>query len=116
VEEQRRRGRYTKAFQQAALDRLKGCDNITALAAELGVHRRILYKWREAYESAVDSTGTLVSPAEMELRRQNGELKRLLADKTLEVDFFKGALHKIAARRQSAGNSGETAYTKKFEN
>jgi len=28
-----------------------------------------------------------------------GQLKRLVADKTLEVDFLKGALQKIEARR-----------------
>ena len=28
-------------------------------------------------------------------------LKRVLAEKTLEVDFFKGALQKVEARRQS---------------
>ena len=28
------------------------------------------------------------------------DLKRVLADKTLEVDFFKGALQKVEARRQ----------------
>jgi len=31
-------------------------------------------------------------------------LKRVVADKTLEVDFFKGALQKIEARRSSASN------------
>jgi hypothetical protein len=36
-------------------------------------------------------------------------LKRLLAEKVLEVDFLKGALQKVEARRQSRGGSGETA-------
>jgi hypothetical protein len=40
-------------------------------------------------------------------------LKRLLADKTLEVDFFKGALQKVEARRQRKGSSGEQASTTK---
>ena len=38
---------------------------------------------------------------ERELRLQVGQLKRLVADKTLEADFFKGALQKVEARRQS---------------
>jgi hypothetical protein len=41
-------------------------------------------------------------------------LKRLLAEKTLEVDF-KGALQKIEARRQKSGASGETAFTSKSD-
>jgi hypothetical protein len=67
-----------------AVERLKGCDNIVALSAELGVHR---------------------------LRLQVGQLKRLVADKTLEADFFKGALRKVEARRQSNKQAGETAST-----
>src|SRR5712692_8925899 len=30
-----------------AVERLKTCDNIVALSKELGVHRRLLYKWRD---------------------------------------------------------------------
>jgi transposase-like protein len=29
-----------------AVDRLRKCDNVVALSEELGVHRRLLYKWR----------------------------------------------------------------------
>jgi hypothetical protein len=49
------------------------------------------------------------------LRQQVGQLKRLVADKTLEADFFRGALQKIEARRQSKGNSGGTASTNRSE-
>jgi hypothetical protein len=52
---------------------------------------------------------------ERELRRQAAHLKRLLADKTLELDFLTGALQKIEARRQSRSNSGETASTSRLE-
>jgi transposase-like protein len=40
----RRIGRYPKAFRKMAVERLKECDNIVALSAELGVHRLLLYK------------------------------------------------------------------------
>jgi transposase-like protein len=39
-----RLGRYPKEFRRMAVERLKTCDNIVALARELGVHRRLLYK------------------------------------------------------------------------
>jgi hypothetical protein len=42
----RRVGKYPKAFRKMAVERLKGCANIVALSEELGVHRRLLYKWR----------------------------------------------------------------------
>ena len=37
-----------------AVEGLKSCDNIVALAAELGVHRRLLYKWRDQLEAIED--------------------------------------------------------------
>ena len=36
-------------------------------------------------------------------------LKRVLADKTMELDFFEGALQKVEARRQQSGVSGAKA-------
>jgi MOSC domain-containing protein YiiM len=33
-----------------AVERLKSCDNVLALAEELGVHRRLLYHWRDRPE------------------------------------------------------------------
>jgi hypothetical protein len=47
------------------------------------------------------------------LEEENRLLKQLLAERTLEVDFFKGALQKIAARRQQNDGAGETASTTK---
>ena len=106
-------GRYPKAFRKMAVERLRGCDNIVALSAELGVHRRLLYKWRDQLEPIDDGQGPPENTKERELRLQVAQLKRLVADKALEADFFKGALQKVEARRQSKGNSGETASTTK---
>jgi hypothetical protein len=50
---------------------------------------------------------------EKRVRAEIAELKRVLAEKTLEVDFFKGALQKIEARRQNTAGSGEKASTTK---
>ena len=104
---------YTKAFRQSAVERMKSCENITALAVELGVSRRQLYKWRDWLEPAEPGEGSPPpdNDREMKLREENRRLKQALADKALEVDFFKGALQKIGARRQRSRNSGETAST-----
>jgi transposase len=107
-------GRYPKEFRRRAVERLKTCDNIVALSKELGVHRRLLYKWRDQFapfdESAEPATG---SSPQATLRRKMHQLKRVLVDKTLEVDFFKGALQKVEARRQQSGLSGGKASTTK---
>jgi transposase-like protein len=97
-----------------AVERLKNCENIVALAQELGVHRRLLYKWREQLEpteAAEDSPPQ--NSRESTLRKEVSQLKRLLADKAVEVDFFRGALQKVEARRQRKGSSGEKASTTK---
>ena len=99
-----------------AVERLKSCDNIVALSEELGVHRRLLYKWRDQMESIDDGQGPPENSKERELRLQVAQLKRLVADKTLEADFFKGALQKVEARRQNSGITGEKASTTKSGN
>ena len=48
---------------------------------------------------------------ERELRKEIRELKRVLGEKVLEADFFKGALQKIEARRRSNSSSGVKAST-----
>jgi len=48
-------------------------------------------------------------------RKENHRLKQLFAEKTIEVDFFKGALQRVEARRQKSGKSGETASTSRSE-
>ena len=109
----RRVGRYPKAFRKMAVERLKGCDNIIELSKELGVHRRLLYKWRDQLEPIDDGEAPPENSRERALRLQVAHLKRVVADKTLEADFFKGALQKVEARRQSNTKPGETASTTK---
>jgi transposase-like protein len=74
------------------VERLKSCDNIVELAQELGLHRRLLCKCREQLEPL--EHGQEPVPSTPELRQQVRQLKRLLAEKTMEVDFFKRALQK----------------------
>jgi len=97
-----------------AVERLKKCDNIVALSRELGVHRRLLYRWRDQLDPIeVPEESSPQNSRESTLRKEVHQLKRLLAEKTLEVDFFKGALQKVEARRQRKESSGETASTTK---
>ena len=93
---------------------MNACENILRLSRELGVHRRLLYKWRDQVDPAdADGEVTLPNSRESTLRKEISKLKRLLADKTVEVDFFRGALQKVEARRQKSDISGEKASTMK---
>jgi transposase-like protein len=104
-------GRYPKAFKQRAVARLNQCENIVALSQELGVSRRLLYTWREKLEPVESGDGPPATSRESTLRHEVSRLKRVLAEKVLEVDFFKGALHTVEARRQQTGTSGAPAST-----
>jgi transposase-like protein len=95
---------------------MRGCESIVALTKELGVSRRQLYRWRDELDP--EEPGLRKGGGEKSrvstLRKEVNHLKRVLAEKTLEVDFFRGALQKVEARRQSNNRSGENASTTKF--
>ncbi len=114
---ERKRGeRYTQKFRCRTVERMYACENILRLSRELGIHRRLRYKWRDQVDPADAETGgdvMLKNPRESTLRKEISKLKRLLADKTVELDFFRGALQKVEARRQRSDISGEKASTMK---
>src|SRR3954465_12107547 len=83
----RRVGRYPRAFRQMAVDRLRRCENVVVLSEELGVHRRLLYKWRKQLEPAEGSAQPPPDLREFTLGKEINQLKRLLAEKTQELDF-----------------------------
>jgi transposase-like protein len=106
----KKRGKeYAESFRSMALERLKSCGSVTGLASELGVHRRLPYKWRD--QVSASSGEPAESSHEVLLERENARLKQLLAEKTLEVDFFKGALRQVEARRQPGSGTGAKAST-----
>jgi transposase-like protein len=99
-------------FRQLAMERMKRCENIVALSEQLGVSRQLLYRWRDQLDPIEGrQEPPPESPRESTLRKENHQLKRVLAEKTVEVDFFKGALQKIEGRRQKSDGSGAWAST-----
>jgi hypothetical protein len=111
-----KRKRYSRKFQRMAVERMRTCENVGELARELGVRPRCLYKWRAKLEAlAPGEEAARPSTHAAAYRKENQQLKRLLAEKTLEVDFFRGALQKVEARRQKSGETGETGSTSRSE-
>lgn len=82
------RKQFSTEFKKMAVARLASSTNISALAAELGVRRNQLYKWREALLAA-GPDGTLKSPGRpcgskiSELVRMQRELARLEAENAI---------------------------------
>jgi len=106
---ERRKGqRYSSELRRQAVERMNACGNIVGLARELGVSRRVLYQWRDRMEQTDFSPGR---SRELILRKQILKLKRLLANKTLEVDFFRHALQRVGARRRQNFHPGDKAST-----
>jgi transposase-like protein len=118
-EEPRRKwDRYSAEFRQQALERMKTCDNVKALAKELGVARQQLYWWKQRAEQRANprEPGATEDPRDRrirELTKKIAELEGVIGQKTLELDFFAGALRRIEESRQKKGISGETASTLK---
>jgi len=103
--------KYSPEFRKMAVERMLECDNIQALAKELGVPGRALYHWRDRQLAEVAGEPPAPGKRETRLRNENAKLKKALAEKTLELDFFKTALQKVKARRQQSDVSGATAST-----
>ena len=99
-------GRYPLEFRRMVVERMKQSNNLTALARELGVDRKLMYLWREQLDPVTRAATRVAATREEELERRVSQLERALATKTLELDFFKGALQKVEARRRQKRNSG----------
>jgi transposase-like protein len=69
VAKKRRVGRYPNEFRRMAVERLKKCDNIVALAKELGIQRRLLYRWRDKLEAAEAAEESPQNSRESTLRK-----------------------------------------------
>lgn len=98
--------KFTKEFKESALRRLALAPNVAQLCRELGISRQLLYLWRDSQQREQQKQS---QSAEQRLRRENAELKKALAKRTLEVDFLKAACEKVEAPRRSATGSGEMA-------
>jgi transposase-like protein len=101
--------KWSMEEKRAAVARMEIC-TLGPLAEELGIHLRLLHRWREEFR-VLDRKAKREGGRERALERENRELKQALATKVLEADFLQGVLRRIEARRQPISGSGETAST-----
>jgi transposase-like protein len=117
MSEKLKRRRHSEEFKREVVKRMRECKNILGLGRELGLDVKMMYQWKWKQEGRPrrhppQMTTQAVKGTDLEaLRRENGQLKRLLAEKALELDFFKGALQQVGARRQDQSDHGETPST-----
>jgi transposase-like protein len=109
--------RHSLEFKRQAIERMKTCENINALARELNIERKLLYTWKYQFEGRPEPRcANLAETAEERKDKQHREeiakLKAALADKALENDFFRDALRRVQeTRHQSAVNGGAASTT-----
>ena len=110
----KKRRSFTRDFKLAALKRMAETDNIHDLARALGVARKLLYCWRDAFaacgeaglrragrpngrDGAVEAVLAAASdprPATSSAGRIE-ELERKIGQQQLELDFFRAALRRV---------------------
>jgi transposase len=107
--------RCSAAFKRNAVERMKE-GRVRQLAKKLGVSVSMLYRWKERAEEAAAPEGAAEDPRDRrvrELEKKVRELERVIGQKSLELDFFAGALRRIRESRQRKSNSGGTASTQR---
>jgi transposase len=119
---------FSREFKLAAVNRVLSGENVSALARELNVLRKDLYKWRDGYRArgpdglrsigrppksaaaAAPATARAGPPDELTAARGRiAELERKVGQQHLELDFFRQALRQVRATRRPSDGPGATA-------
>jgi transposase-like protein len=117
---------FDRAMKLAAVHRMLAGENVSALARELKILRKDLYKWRASFRSGGPAAlrgpgrpGKLVraeppdasaaAPPEAELtkaQRRIAELERKIGQQQVELDFFRQALRQVGGKRRPSDGPG----------
>lgn len=129
MSEKKTRRSFTRAFKLSVLARMADTPSIVGLAQELGLERKLLYCWREAYAAGGaerlrragrpsaarpaerDQPCEPASHAVPDAQQRIAELERKIGQQQLEVDFFRAALQQVRGRRRTNGAPGVKAST-----
>jgi len=84
------KGKHTEAQMIAALKQVEAGRTTEDVARELGVSKHTIYAWKAKYG------GMDVSEAQevKQLREENGRLKKLVADLSLDKDMLQSVIRK----------------------
>jgi putative transposase len=91
------RSRHTEAEMIAALKQVEAGRKVEDVAREVGVSKHTLYAWKAKYG------GMDVNEAQevKQLREENGRLKKLVADLSLDKDALQSVIRKNGWGSQS---------------
>jgi transposase-like protein len=127
----KRKRRWSREFKEAAVARMGSAETIYGLAAELGVRRELLFKWRRTYEAGGSvalrvAGGSPATPPPPEptpppavipvdlaaAQRRIEELERKIGQQQLDLDFFHAALRRVGEQQPRKGAPGGTTSTR----
>ena len=123
---------FSREKKLAAVRRMLAGENVSALARELRLRRKLLYAWRDNFRSGgpealrtrgrprkavpvagpeaprVPAAGDALAKAE----RRIGELERKIGQQQVELDFFRRALRQVSGKRRPGDGPGAAASTR----
>jgi transposase-like protein len=110
--------RYSLDFKRRAVEQMRKCAGVKALARKLKLARSLLYTWKYQLEGRpekrrADLGQTRESTAEQQLQAENRLLKEAWGQRALEADFFAAALRRVEGQRRKSTTSGVLASTSK---
>jgi hypothetical protein len=113
---QRKKARvFSREYKLKTVERMLAGESPAALARELRVLRKLLYEWKDAYQSGGAAAlrtpgrprkGQVLGPppkartaraALLQARQRIAELERKVGKQQLEIDFFAEALRRVDA-------------------
>ena len=105
---------FSREIKLKVIERLEAGETVASLARELGVHRQLIYKWRDVHragrlgvrrgrptraQALARATGLAETDPLAAAERRIAELERKVGQQAVELDFFQGALRRIKASR-----------------
>lgn len=127
----RKRRSFTQEFKQTAVARMATAESIKGLARELDVEQRLLYHWRDRFQTggleALRRVGrpsrtialepeAAMAPIDLAdpsaAQRRIDELERKIGQQQLELDFFRAALRHVREQQPGTGEPGDPTSTR----
>jgi len=106
------RRQFTREFKLAAVRRLEEGVSLGEVARALEVNANVLHRWRREFRQGPGNA----FPGAGKRRWSEGriaELERKIGQQTLEIDFLKGCLQRIAEQRMLQALSGKPQSAKR---
>ncbi len=123
---------FSREVKLATVRRMLAGENVIALARELRLKPKDLYRWRSKFRAggaealhgpgrgrklvrAAPPDGAAAGPPEADLakaRRRISELERKIGQQQVELDFFRQALRQVRGKRRPSDGPGAGSSTR----